>query len=101
VTSLLERLARAERSALRQVDELRMRLAEAEEQVRRLSITRETLALLTDHDGEDGKERSGIAPHDSEDAASPLPALRGLREQTECRAAPTAPCSSTAPWPAR
>ncbi|NBE99775.1 MULTISPECIES: hypothetical protein [unclassified Nonomuraea] len=81
MTSLLERLARAERSALQQVDELRTRLAEAGEQVRRLSITRETLLLLDDHDGEDAGEQPGLDPHDSEDATSPLPVLRGWREQ--------------------
>lgn len=85
VTSLLERLARAERSALQQVDELRTRLAEAEEQVRRLAITRQTLTLFADHDGEDedkdAGEQPGLDPHDPEDATSPLPALRGWREQ--------------------
>jgi hypothetical protein len=81
VTSLLERLARAERSALQQADELRTRLAEAEEQVQRLSITRETLTLLADHDGEDAGEQPGLDPHDPQGATSPLPALSGWREQ--------------------
>lgn len=40
---LLERLAKAEMSAQQQVEDLRTRLAEAEEQVWRLSITREAL----------------------------------------------------------
>ncbi|WP_371778447.1 hypothetical protein [Streptosporangium subroseum] len=69
VTSLLERLARAERSALRQAAELRTRLTEAEEQVRRLSITRETLTLFADQNGEDVDERLDLDPHDPEDVA--------------------------------
>ncbi|MER5427410.1 hypothetical protein [Streptosporangium roseum] len=81
VTSLLERLAWAERSALQQVDELRTRLAEAEEQVQRLSITRQTLTLLADHDGEDVEKPPRLDPRDPEGATSPLPVLRGWREQ--------------------
>lgn len=82
VTSLLERLARAERSALQRVDELRTRLAEAEEQVQRLSITRQTLTLLADHDGEDVEKLPCLDPRDPEGVTSPLPVLRGWREQT-------------------
>ncbi|GAA4966642.1 hypothetical protein HD597_003929 [Nonomuraea thailandensis] len=59
---LLERLARAERSALQQVDELRTRLAEAEEQARRPSMIRETLMLLADHHGDDGDKHAGGQP---------------------------------------
>lgn len=81
MTSLLERLAWAERSALQRVDELRARLAEAEEQVRRLSITRETLMLLADHDGEDVEKLPRLDPRDPEGVTSPLPVLRGWREQ--------------------
>ncbi|MER6946480.1 hypothetical protein ABT294_20840 [Nonomuraea sp. NPDC000554] len=41
-----------------------------------MSITRETLTLLADHAG----EQPGLDPHDP-DATSPLPVLRGGREQ--------------------
>ncbi|MGV9310327.1 hypothetical protein ACWENQ_40850 [Nonomuraea sp. NPDC004354] len=47
VTSLLERLAQAEAAATEKAAELREQLAASEDQLRRLSITRETLVALS------------------------------------------------------
>lgn len=98
MTSLLERLTRAETTALHRVDELRAALVEAEERLRRLAITRETLMTLPDEDRLDGdtdhSDEQDVAeeppapaglPDEDEavevEAAPELPVLRGLRER--------------------
>lgn len=98
MTSLLERLTRAETTALHRVDELRAALAEAEERLRRLAITRETLLTLpdderldadTDHSDEQDVAEESPEPTRppaedelvEEESVPELPVLRGLRER--------------------
>ncbi|MGV9304341.1 hypothetical protein ACWDLG_13300 [Nonomuraea sp. NPDC003727] len=96
VTSLLERLAQVEAAATEKAAELREQLAAAEEQLRRLSITRETLRALSAQSeqvagsGESGAEEPVEAGkrHEPDGPAGPsggtaaLPELRGVRRQT-------------------
>lgn len=100
VTSLLERLALAEVAATEKAAQLRERLAATEEELRRLSITRETLlALAAQDDPQDDEQddepemeaRSGDPAQDHEDEpdspevpieVASLPVLRGVRRQT-------------------
>ncbi|MFG1949316.1 hypothetical protein [Nonomuraea sp. NPDC048826] len=55
MTSLLERLSQAEAAAAEKAAELREQLAVAEEELRRLSITRETVLALSAQDDEPGR----------------------------------------------
>ncbi|MFG1949318.1 hypothetical protein [Nonomuraea sp. NPDC048826] len=99
MTSLLERLALAETAAAGKAAALREQLASAEEELRRLSITRETLLTLAAQDDERGDERGAEAapgdpapsarhhedkPSDADEPveAALLPVLRGVRRQT-------------------
>jgi hypothetical protein len=103
VTSLLERLALAETAAAEKAAALREQLASVEEELRRLSITRETLLTLAARDderGDEGDEEGGteVAPGDPAQPArhhedkpgdtdkpvemAALPVLRGVRRQT-------------------
>ncbi|MER6507931.1 hypothetical protein ABT158_14025 [Nonomuraea sp. NPDC001636] len=97
MTSLLERLALAEAAAAEKTAELREQLAATEEELRRLSITRETLLALStqddEHDGElDGGHKAKAAGGDPAQPAqdsegkpgdvAALPVLRGVRRQT-------------------
>ena len=90
--SLLERVAQAETAALRQAEDLRAQLAAIEERLQRLAITRETLTEFTgDHlsdadmpEGDDAnaeEESSEVAYLDPAEEPSPLPPLRGFRQQ--------------------
>lgn len=95
--SLLERVAQAETAALQQAEDLRARLAAVEERLQHLAITRETLTEFTgDHlndanlsdadmtEGDDAgaEEESPEVGHlDPAKEPSPLPPLRGFRQQ--------------------
>lgn len=90
-TSLWERVAQAETTALRQAEDLRAQLAAVEERLQRLAITRETLTEFAgDHPSDaDMPEDDAGAEEESSQAAhlaptkepSPLPPLRGFRQQ--------------------
>ncbi len=91
MTSLLERVALAETAALRQAEDLRAQLVAVEERLQRLAITRETLTEFAgDHlsdadmpeDDAGAEEESSQAAHlDPAEEPSPLPPLRGFRQQ--------------------
>ncbi|MEV4285806.1 hypothetical protein AB0K40_09905 [Nonomuraea bangladeshensis] len=98
VTSLLERLALAEVTAAEKAAQLREQLAAAEEELRRLSITRETLLALAAQDDEHDNEPAAEArpgdparghedePDEPDSPEAPievasLPVLRGVRRQ--------------------
>ncbi|HUR09246.1 MAG TPA: hypothetical protein VM347_42375, partial [Nonomuraea sp.] len=95
MTSLLERLALAEAAAADKAADLRDRLTAAEDELRRLSITRETLLALSAQDDVHEAEAAGSNPaeptedHDDEPSkpdepvgVAALPVLRGVRRQT-------------------
>ncbi|MFI6599105.1 hypothetical protein ACIBHX_22835 [Nonomuraea sp. NPDC050536] len=95
VTSLLDRLSQAEAAAAEKAATLREQLAVAEEELRRLSITRETVLTLSTQDDEreakavrgdpaqpsDGHEDKPGNPEGPVEVAT-LPLLRGVRRQT-------------------
>ncbi|MEV4889914.1 hypothetical protein AB0K48_11055 [Nonomuraea sp. NPDC055795] len=91
VTSLLKRLALAEAAAAERAAELREQLVAAEEELRRLSITRETLLALSALDEEHEAKPSAGDPTEPADFGdepdepgepATLPVLRGIRQQT-------------------
>lgn len=92
MASLLERVAQAETAALRQAENLRAQLAEVEDRLQRLAITRETLTEFTDdhlsdadipEDDDASAEEEPPAPArlDLEVEHTRLPPLRGFRQQ--------------------